>query len=257
MIMAICGVLVGIRRLFTALWPRNLAEWTIAVGAAAGSIFALVWVMTSKVNSPGQLEAVERSNFWDLLPTAMLQWVFQAIGAFPFRDEPAPTVVYAIGLLVLITFSVIAVRAAVRNNRLTAAIALTVIGSFAAPALLTWATFAELGLSWQGRYGMTFTAGLFLLFGLALDRGEFPVRRAPVVVAVCGWVAMQVVSQASVLDQQREDHYLIEVTGWWNPSVLVLIVLGSIAAWTWLRSWEPRLDDPEPSRAMQGAGVRD
>lgn len=227
------AMLVGLRSFVAHVRPDNPMEWTIIACAAPGLLFAPLWVLLARTNDPSGPIVLEHSA-WPLLPREMLLWPLQAIAAFPFRDEPAPPFVYAVGLIVLVAYAALAMRVG-REGKLARSILFTVVVSYVVPVVLTAATFSRLGLNWQGRYGMPFTAGLLLLFGLTLERATVPLPRRIMVVALLGWAVMEIVSQSSVLHRQADDPVL-EHTGWWAPPTTLIVALGVGAFCAWYRS---------------------
>ena len=95
-------------------------------------------------------------------------WILGNIGAFPYRDQPAPLEVYVLALLVLLTLLVAAVRhgAGVGRGRSS----WRPCSALAVPSVLVAITLQERGGMWQGRYSLPFTAGVVMLAGLVLDR---------------------------------------------------------------------------------------
>jgi hypothetical protein len=132
--------------------------------------------------------------------------------------------------------------------------------SYAIPVGLTAATFSRGGLNWQGRYGMTFTAGLLLLFGLALERGGAPPVRSLTVVVLMAWMVMQFVGQRDVLGRQSPDPVLAQ-TGWWPPPVALILDLAVCATCAWLRVLSVKIRTTAPNVAMpeapKSANLRD
>ncbi len=105
---------------------------------------------------------------WLIALSQMPIWPFQSIAAFPIRNDPAPTIVYAIYLAAGCT---VLVGGLVRaRGRLRLALVLTVLLSFAVPVLVTATTIDVLFATWQGRYGLPFSVGGMLIAGVSLDR---------------------------------------------------------------------------------------
>lgn len=97
-------------------------------------------------------------------------WLLQAIGAFPYRDQPAPLWVYACWLLIGGAVLVMGVRAS--SGQFRWAILLGLLVSALVPLAVTFVTLNSYGTAWQGRYGLPYALGLLLLAGLAKDRIE-------------------------------------------------------------------------------------
>jgi hypothetical protein len=227
-------LLVGVRRFLDYLRPRGAGQVLLALGGAAAIAFEAGWVLLARTNDPSG-PVVVTTNVWTLLPREMLLWPLQAIGAFPYRDEPAPLITYAAALVVLIGIATIAVAATRAVPRLRLTLGFVFVTSYAVPIALTVATFSRLGLNWQGRYGMPYTAGLLLLLGLALDRAGPRIRRPILEIGLLAWIFAGVSSQLSVRHQQASD-LVLQRTGWWTPPA-ILVVLLAIGAWlAWRRA---------------------
>lgn len=96
-------------------------------------------------------------------------WLLQDVGAFPFRNQPAPLVVYPVFLLLAIALARVAFRRA--TGRLHAAVALVALAGVGIPLVITVVMMAEIGTAWQGRYAMPLLVGVGLLLGLAWSDG--------------------------------------------------------------------------------------
>ncbi len=75
--------------------------------------------------------------------------------------------------------------------------------SYEVPIVLERSLVLHLGLVWQGRYGMPFTAGILLLFGVALEQSGRPLPHAALVPWLAAWIVMHLVSELNVLHVQR------------------------------------------------------
>ncbi len=173
LVVAMCLILGGLRpwvRL-TRFAPVAIIGAVTTVGAA--TLAAYVWVVGSR---SATLPPVTEP-YPDPVGTAVSQlplWFLQAIAAFPIRDDPAPVVVYATYLLVGTLLLGMAVRWGSTRTRLT--LLLTIAVSALVPLAVTLATIESLGKTWQGRYGLPFSVGLFVLAGLALSHRGPPLR---------------------------------------------------------------------------------
>jgi hypothetical protein len=235
---SIC-ILVGLRQVLTSLRPESRAQAIVLATSIALMIFEVSWTVVSRPNDPAIAEPTLTTSVWPLLPGEMMLWPLQAVAAFPFRDEPAPLIVYAISLLILSVLAVLAMRAAGGRMRLT--IAFVALASYAVPTALSVISFSRLGLSWQGRYGMPFTVGLILLFGLALETTRTPLHRTVVTLSLGALMVMHASGQIAVLVSQKRDLVLVHATGWWAPEPLVLVVLATAAGIAWQRCLARRL----------------
>jgi hypothetical protein len=227
-------VYAGPARTLMLLRPRNAGEWGVLASSATAMALALWWVQYAQPNMSGGTEegGLPGHPWHDILASVPL-WVLQGIGAFPFRNEPAPPLLYAVALVVLMGVAAALFRSLRRDPALTRLLATVLFVSVAVPVTLTYATYGTLGLSWQGRYGMPYTVGLFVVAGLALDRGRQEPRRSLLVIGTCAWVFAHVVGQSGVLEKQTERHALLAATGWWAPPLILVGITGLLAAATW------------------------
>jgi hypothetical protein len=201
----------------------------LAVGITLVSLaFAAGWVLAARTNNPWDDSKTAFHQTWihQVLTVGMPLWPLQAIGAFPMRDDPAPLAVYAIGVTLMLSLAVVAVRMLVRRRHRSPllAIAFVVLASYAVPIVLTWLSFQHIGLAWQGRYQMPFTGGLLLLFALALDRAQ---TRVPVTLAVSGIglvALMNFLGQLGVI-HHFEGTRVAQAIGWNAPSALLLALM--------------------------------
>ena len=99
---------------------------------------------------------------------------------------------------------------------------LVAVSSIAGPLAVTLWTYRDVGVVWQGRYGLPFSLGLVVLAGLALERLGTAVVGGPWVLGAVGVFAVgQVVAALSVLNRSvgrahpwRSDSGTCQVRGW-------------------------------------------
>ncbi len=94
------------------------------------------------------------------------------------------------------------------------------VSSVAGPLALTLWTYRDVGVVWQGRYGLPFSLGLVVLAGLALERlGDHTWSAAPWVLGAVGvFTVGQAVAALSVLNSQRRDSPSVALGLWNVPS---------------------------------------
>ena len=213
--------------------PRlSLAASTVVVGV---TLAATVW--TLRVGSM-ELETgdVALTDPWRNTALAVPLWFLQSVAAFPYRDQPAPMVVYAAGGLAVLGLLVLGWHSADRRLRWTLTVAFAL--ALGLPFALQVHVYEAAGDIWQGRYGWPLSLGVLVLAGYALDRRP-PTRRTGGPVLLVGgllWVLAHAVSTTDVLvDELRSSPLSGDprwVTGppWLVP---VLTVLGVLA---WCRS---------------------
>lgn len=155
-------------------------------------------------------------------------WVFQSIAAFPIRNEQAPTLVYATALVLgggLLGSALVRAR---RHER--RAMFFVAVAGLSLPVVITAMTIGDYGIAWQGRYGLPFTVGLFLLAGYALDkRGKEPSWRliAPSLVL---YVLTQSVGPTDVVIMERLASPQALTGAWLTPHPAIIAVLAGVGA---------------------------
>ncbi len=158
-------------------------------------------------------------------------WILGSIGAFPYRDQPAPLVVHLLLLLVLVTMLVAALRRGARQGR--AAVVLATALCFLAPSALVALTLESRGGMWQGRYDLPFTAGVMLLAGVVLDRVRWrsePRDLRPPALAVLMLGVGQVVSVVHVQLAELDRTVSANDAGWIHPPAFCTGLL-MVAGW--------------------------
>jgi hypothetical protein len=104
--------------------------------------------------------------------------------------------------------------------------------SVAGPFALTLLTYRDAGVVWQGRYGIPFSVGLFVLGGLALDRRPRATGRLPLVLGagVAAYAAGHLVAVTAVLHDQRLESPSVAL-GLWDPPATWLVIVLTLAGW--------------------------
>ncbi len=211
----------------------------VALGSllAVGTCMAvLLWNRGNVTIPPGEYSGEIESNVGQVF--RWLNWILGSIGAFPFRDQPAPLEVYVLALLVLITLVVAAVRRGAGAGR--RAIVLGTVLFFLVPSVLVAITLEDRGGMWQGRYSLPFTAGILMLAGLVLDRLRWrshPRDIRPQALAVVMLAVAQVVSVVHVQRDELGRAVSADDGGWVHlPTAgtavlmaLAWVVLGAVA----------------------------
>jgi hypothetical protein len=236
------AMIVGLALLaWPGLWPRaadllRSRKGVIAALWLGGVALGSVWWIRSQgalkvgTSDEGTFDLGERVGR-SLRET--LVWTFQYIGAFPYRNNPAPALIYVTALTVLITIGVMAVRRATRRERW--AIALTVGAAYAIPVGITVATMEKFGTAWQGRYALPLLLGVAILCGIALDRAVTRPRAWVLYGAVVLYMLTHAVATVNTwwLEHQM---FVRSDTPFWqlepNPFVLAVIVVSGAVALT-------------------------
>ncbi len=135
-------------------------------------------------------------------------WLLQDVGAFPFRNQPAPLVVYPAFLALVVALGVVGARSG--TTRLRRAVLLTLTASLAIPYVLTVLTMAEVGTAWQGRYAMPLLIGATVLLGAGWARSETPrlSARAAVLLGVT-LLAVHVPGPVKVASEMAQADWMI------------------------------------------------
>jgi hypothetical protein len=166
--MRVCAGVLVVGAVAAEAWQRY-AE-SIAPSSALLPLFA-------KMNAHGvALEAMQRSS----------RYLDETIGLLGWEDTSLPPGVHytwfaVLGLMVLLALSV----GRIRDGVLLIAL---ILGGFLIPIAAQVLEYRTMGISWQGRYGLAFVAGIPILAGtvLAAHGREFPRSlefRAPIVAA--------------------------------------------------------------------------
>jgi hypothetical protein len=171
-------------------WPRLRQLMSSSRGRlAAGWLAAVACLSVSWILSQDTLEVRRAeegtSSFLERLAVGIpetLLWTFQFLGTFPYRRNPAPTLVYACLLIVLVVGAAVVLRLATSRERW--ALAAMVGSAYAIPMVITVATLERYGTAWQGRYALPFLLGTVVVGGVVLRRAA-PRRLWPTV-AACG-----------------------------------------------------------------------
>jgi hypothetical protein len=202
------------------------ATGSLVAAAVATGVF---WVLAAAPNRGAE----EHGDYQGALVGSLLQlpvWVLQTIAAAPGRADPAPVATYLLCGALLVALWRGGSRAA--EPRLRRALAFVAVTSLAGPLLLTLHTYRDVGVIWQGRYGMPFSAGLLVLAGLALDRRRATGPRPPVRVLLgTAFVTGQLVAVLAVLAQQRRVSPSV-ATGSWSPPAWWLVVALTLVGWS-------------------------
>jgi hypothetical protein len=164
-----------------ASWTRLLrTHWltwaSTAVVVGAGTAVCLEWIRFAHANTLSGPAATNDPFPWDRLPSSQIAWTFQAIAAFPLRNEPAPAPVYILWGVPLAVLLVTLLRRARARERV--AVGAIVLILLVVPTVLSVLAFPTQGMAWQGRYSLPLWLGITSIGGMVLDRrGEEP-RRA-------------------------------------------------------------------------------
>jgi hypothetical protein len=187
---------------------------------------AMAWTLAASTNQPGPGTDGLPGSPWKVMPQNWVLWVLQSIAAFPSRNEAAPAALYAVALLASWLLLALAWRVGTRRNRW---VLLGIAGvASVVPIAFTVATYHQLGVAWQGRYGYPYALGFFLVAGFAIDRKDAPASRTavwPPLAAAATVLTTQLIGQLHVLFQQRSVSPLAGTPEWSIPSTTLIVAL--------------------------------
>jgi hypothetical protein len=254
LILACVAALHGPRALL-AVANRHRVQVALACGlAVVTSVAVMLWNRGSVPISPGAKNGDVDTSWTQVAhwPT----WVLGSIGAFPYRDQPAPIEVYVLALLVLLTLLVAAVRHGAGVGR--RAVVLAAVLSLAVPSVLVGISLQERGGMWQGRYSLPFTAGVIMLAGLVLDRVRWrsnPRDLRPQAVALVMLAVAQAISVVHVQLAELDRAVSVDDAGWLHPPAAGTALLMTLAWFVFgvvalsLRPLDPADPGAAPGRA--------
>jgi hypothetical protein len=156
---------------------------TVAAVTGAATLYQVHWILTQP-----PVNVLDTRGPFDLglIARQLPLWVFQWIGAFPFREEPTSPITYvATGIAFVVVF-VEGLRRGDAKRWLALAV---VVACLVLPLLYTVVTFTEMSTFWQGRYALPFLIGAPILIGLALDQAGHENRIVSCLVVVLGFAA--------------------------------------------------------------------
>jgi hypothetical protein len=240
---------------------RTVAACGTMVGAAVAA--GAWWLVTAAPNGLEQHLGNRGAVAGTLVQLPV--WVLQTVGAAPGRRDPAPGLTYLLCGGLLAGLVVLALRRA--EPRLRLAVEGVAVLSLAVPVVLTLRTYRDVGVIWQGRYGMPLSLGVLLLAGLALDRAgtlRHPGRR---VLAAAGalFAAGQAAAVLHVLRLEARTSPS-PAAGLWHPPSELLVVALTVLGWLLVAASLPARDptvpvagrrhEPEPAASRSGAQER-
>lgn len=193
--------------------------------------WALWQVIASHVTVPSDAVPQTRERRLWILAFNLPAWIAQMIGAFPYRDQPAPLWVYPFVLLVILLFLVGAYRHS-RATRDLRTVGLVVAATLVIPVALSLVFMPSYGAIWQGRYELVYVIGILPLCGLLMDRHGFaPVEGKRLVLVSLVFLAMaQVVSVVNVMHVELGRPESTRHSGWVHPPLAVVGLLALLGA---------------------------
>jgi MFS family permease len=242
-------VTIGWRQAWAVVRRHRRVVSVIAGATIAGVCWWAAWQVIAS-HATGVQPDVDRKKW--ILAFNLPVYTMQMVGAFPFRDEPAP-----LGIYPLVFFVILLMLGAAWRRGATARVRRAVfwigITSLLVPIVLSLVFMPSAGAIWQGRYEIPFVIGVLPLCGLVLDDVGFAPNegRRLIGLSCLFLVVAQVASVYHVeqLELNRVESYTDPA--WWHPPGVVLAVLMLVAcaaASPLLRDRTPaRVEQPEPS----------
>jgi hypothetical protein len=177
-------------------------------------------------------------------------FVLQMVGAFPFREIPAPFIVYPMSFFAIVLLIAAALRRGV-PSRTRGVVLVLAVATLIVPVLLSLAFMSSVGAIWQGRYILPFAIGILPLCGLVLDDAGFAPFEGKRLAALAGVLlaASQVICPYHVQQLELHRRASLADASWWHASMVVLGGLMLIAcglAWLMMRVTLRSQFDPEP-----------
>lgn len=234
------------------LWDgdrRIVVRHAVLIGAVA--LLACAWILSQHTNDPAGDSAHVGSIPWGVLFAQPFLWVLQTIGAVPMRDQPAPTPVFVLGLLLFCSLIGLGIRRTTPNVRRAMGLIATVC--LAVPLAATIATYDALGFAWQGRYELPLAYGLLVLS--AWSMGAWMPRRFKAAVSPVVVVAVTLMQLLAIVHVRALVAWS-PADGGQQPSTGVLVALVVLAGAALLRGMSGRRDatvEGIPVPVRQGA----
>ena len=177
-------------------------------------------------------------------------YTLEMVGAFPFRDQPAPLGVYPLAFFVIGLLVIGAWRRGA-PPRVRRAVLWIVVITLLVPIVLSLAFMPSSGAIWQGRYELPYVIGILPLCGLALDDAGFAPHEGPklVGISVAFLDIVHVASVYHVVQLELARPVSVGDGSWLRPPMVVLVALLLVAfAFAWRAA---RVTAPVQSRAPE------
>lgn len=202
------------------------AAWLVVVAAAS-----LLWIRSQSalvlgtLPEPLSLTTAERA---ERAASEIPLWILQWIGVFPYRDQPAPPLVYGVFIVALGAAFGMAVWRGRGRERLVilGAVAMALI----VPFIITMATVEEFGKAWQGRYALPYLLGVPLLVGTILARQSKRARTALLIGVPLAALGHVTAACAVLADEQRRSPLSGEAAWALEPTMGVVIAIMTLGA---------------------------
>lgn len=200
---------------------------TLSGAVLAGVCWWATWLVISS-HATGVPPDVDTQKL--VLAFNLPAFTMQMVGAFPWRDIPAPFGIYPLVFFVV----VLMVGAAWRRGgspRARRSVLLIAITALVVPVALSLLLMPSKGAVWQGRYELPFVIGILPLCGLVLDEADFAPVEGVRLTALSGlFLAIaQVVCPYHVEQLELARPVSADDPAWWHPPGVVLGLLMALA----------------------------
>jgi type II secretory pathway component PulM len=249
LILGAVSATIGWRQAWEIVGRHRVVVSTVTAATVVGVCWWAVWQAIASHVTGAQ---PDKDRVLWVLAFNLPQYTMQMVGAFPWRDEPAPLGIYPLVFFVILLMLLAAWRKGA-TPRVRRAVFWIGVTSLLVPVVLSLVFMPSAGAIWQGRYEIPFVIGILPLCGLVLDDVSFAPIEAPRLIGLCGsFLAvahLACVYHVEQLELKRWESYTDPA--WWHPPGVVLAGLMLVAcalAWPLLHDRRPaRIDEPEPS----------
>jgi hypothetical protein len=225
-------------------------RWVVTTAAAATFLGVCWWAGWQVIASQADGVQADKDRVLWILAFNLPAYTMQMVGAFPFRDQPAPLGVYPLAFFVIGLLVVAAWRrgAPIRAAR---AVPWIVVVALVVPIVLSLGFMPSLGAFWQGRYELPFVIGILPLCGLLLDKAGFAPHEGPKLVTLSA-VFLAIVQVTSVVHVERmEQGRPVSASDphWADPGPWLLgagMLVACLLAGPLFRIRAPEPDDEKP-----------
>jgi hypothetical protein len=247
LIMGAVVATIGWRQAWSIAKRHPSVVGTVAVTTLLGVCWWRVW-QTIASHATGVQSDPDR-KLW-ILAFNLPEYTMQMVGAFPWRDEPAPLGIYPLVFFVI----VLLVGAAWRhggNPKVRLATFWIGVTSLLIPVVLSLVFMPSSGAFWQGRYEIPFVIGILPLCGLVLDDVGFAPNEGRRLIGLSAifLVIAHVGSIYHVEQIEMKRPQSLSDPAWWHPPGVVLaflMLLACATAWPLLRVERARDEEHVP-----------
>lgn len=232
-----CLLILGAVLLAVRAPPGRLRELLHRPSVLAGGLLVLVsavqstaWVLAVdalKVGGEGTGHTTLGSRLEESA-TQLPAWILQAIAAFPLRNDPTHTAVYACYLGLFVVVLTLGLRFGDARSRIALALVVACVLLF--PYVTTVHSLDRYGAAWQGRYGLPVAMGIVVLAACALDRSRRRLRGPMRLALFSLFVVAQTLSPAYTLLLEIDRSPQVDAGSWVQPSLLLTVVVAGVSA---------------------------